>query len=177
MADGDDRPVRRGGTGPRRGSPDPGVIETLVVVVDDVVTALESNVRGGDDRAVLRATPPFNRRMRARLHVEVGGATRGDESASEGAPATEGDPNEDATADPVHVPPERLLAEVPAFPTPDDTEDALRAAGEYDPEEHRRRHEAAVADWRRAVARSVVDRVAVASTGEVAVRTLGDPGE
>ena len=51
------------------GSSDPAVVETLAVTTDDVVTALEARDRGRR-RAVLRVTPPFSARMRARLHVE-----------------------------------------------------------------------------------------------------------
>jgi len=131
--------------------PDPRSIRTIAVTAGDVVSALEANARGrgvarderGRDagRTVLRVTPPFSGRMRARIHVERG--IEYDDPA------------------PVHVPPEDIVADPPPFPTPDDTEDALRADpdAEYTPERHRERHEGAVADWRDAVRASVVDAV------------------
>ncbi|QLG62592.1 FHA domain-containing protein [Halorarum salinum] len=46
-------------------------VESLAVTTDDVVAAVEARDRGRR-RAVLRVTPPFSARMRARLHVEGG---------------------------------------------------------------------------------------------------------
>ena len=139
-------------------SDDPTVVHTLVVTTDDLVTALEANERR-DAEAVLRVTPPFSGRMRARLHVA--GA-----EADYDAPA------------PLHVPPARLVESVPPLPSPDDTEDAIRSdpALSYSPERHRRRHERAVEAWRAAVRRAIVDRATVetpAGPHEVAVATLG----
>lgn len=130
----------------------------LVVTADDVVTALEANARG-DESAVLRVTPPFSGRVRARLHLA-------------GREATYGDPR------PIHVGPAALVGDVPSFPSPDDTEDALRSdsAVDYTPERHRERHEAAVATWRETVGGSIRERATVetpAGPHEVAVRTLG----
>lgn len=139
-------------------SDDPTVVHTLAVTTDDVVTALEANERR-DAGAVLRVTPPFSGRMRARLHVA----------------GAEGD--YDAPA-PLHVPPERLVASVPPLPTPDDTEDAIRSDPDlsYSTERHRRRHERAVEAWRAAVRRAIVERATVETTDgphEVEVRALG----
>ena len=49
------------------------------------------------------------------------------------------------------------------MPTPDDTEDELRADPdlEYDPETHRRRHEDALAEWRSAVRGTVLERTTI----------------
>lgn len=138
-------------------SRDPTDVRVLVVTTDDLVTALEANVRR-DAGAVLRATPPFAGRMRVRLHLA-------------GAEREYGDPA------PLHVPPERFLDEVPPFPTPDDTADALRADPDasYSRERHRRRHETAVAEWRRAVRDAVLDRTTIetpAGAVDVEVATL-----
>lgn len=48
---------------------DPRDVRVLVVTVEDVVSALAANERR-DAGAVLRVTPPYRARMRARLHRE-----------------------------------------------------------------------------------------------------------
>lgn len=131
----------------------PAVVDVLVVTADDLVTALEANERR-DAGAVLRATPPFSGRMRARLHLAGAGG-------------------EYAEPAPLHVPPERFLAEVPPFPTPDATADQLRSDDgvPYTRERHRRRHESAVAAWREAVREAVRERTTVeTSAGTVDVK-------
>ena len=51
-------------------SEDPTVVRSLAVHADDVVQALETNARAdGEVEAILRVTPPFSGRMRARLHL------------------------------------------------------------------------------------------------------------
>ena len=50
---------------------DPVAVRQLAVTTDDVLAALEASDRGRRD-AVLRVTPPFAGRMRARLHVAGG---------------------------------------------------------------------------------------------------------
>ena len=76
---------------------DPEVVDVLVVRADDVVAAVEARDRGRRD-AVLRVTPPFAARMRARLHVE------GAEGEYDGV-------------EPVHVRPRAFLADgVPRYP-------------------------------------------------------------
>ena len=131
---------------------DPSVVHTVAVTVDDAVAAYEAT-RGRDARTVLRVTRPFSGRMRARLHVDQG-----------------------IDDDTVHLPPERLVADPPPLPTPDDTADELRAVPdvEYTPERHRRRHEAAVEAWRRAVHERIVDRVALTDDHAVDVVVIGD---
>jgi hypothetical protein len=137
---------------------DPRRIRSVAVTVEDVVSALEANVRR-DVEAVLRVTPPFHPRERARLHLAGG----------------EGDYGERR---PLHLDPADLLSDRPPYPTPDATEDELREAGEYTPERHRRRHVEAVETWRRAVASSLVSELAIpAGDGEhvVEVKALGGP--
>ncbi|MFB6139184.1 MAG: hypothetical protein ABEJ26_01965 [Halosimplex sp.] len=140
------------------GSEDPTRIRALAVTVDDVVAALEARVQG-DRPVVLRVTPPFSGRMRARLHV-----------ASE---AYADEPT------PVHVPPESLLADsAPAYPRPADTEDELRAdpETEYTVDRHHDRHREAVANWRERVRSHLRDTVTIETADgphEVDVAALG----
>jgi hypothetical protein len=138
-------------------SSDPTVVRAIAVTVDDVVTAVEARHNGRP--AVLRLTPPFTGRMRARLHLDTTEYER--------------------TPEPVHVDPRDLLTEdAPDFPTPAETEDELRADPdvEYTPERHHDRHTAAVDRWREAVRDHVADEV-VTDTPDgphrVAVNTLG----
>lgn len=129
------------------GGDDPAAIGTIAVTVEDVVAALESRRRTGR-RAVLRVTPPFAGRMRARLHV----AGRG--------------PDDDPR--PIHLHPERLVTDVPAYPEPGETGERPAGAGRREPA-------ASVEAWRAAVRRGVVDRVTLPGTGvTVDVAALGD---
>lgn len=135
---------------------DPRRIRSVAVTTEDVVTALEANVRS-DAGAVLRVTPPFNARERARLHRAGGEGGYGGER-------------------PVHLDPRALVADPPPYPSPDETEDELRAAGEYTPDRHRERHVEAVAAWREAVADSLVDECALSApdgSHAVEVKALG----
>jgi hypothetical protein len=134
-------------------------IRSLAVTTADVLTAFEANERR-DRGAVLRVTPPFAGRMRARLHLDgAEGEYDGDER-------------------PIHVPPERLLCGGgPAFPTVDETGDELRASEEpYTRERHRERHAEAVAAWREAVRDALADRVTLPTSAgphDVTVNYLG----
>jgi len=139
-------------------SEDPTVVHSLAVTADDVVTALEANQRR-QAGAVLRVTPPFSGRMRARLHLA-------------GAESDYGEPA------PLHVDPERLVESVPPLPTPDDAEDELRSDPdvEYAPEAHRRRHETALEEWRRAVREAITATATVetpAGPHDVEISRLG----
>ena len=124
-------------------SDDPTAIRSIAVSIEDLVTALESARRSGQD-AVLRVTPPFSGRMRARLHVE------GDDEYDDPPP--------------IHVDPATLVADsAPPYPTPAETEDALRADPdvEYSRDRHHERHSDAVADWRAAVREHVVETTTI----------------
>jgi hypothetical protein len=137
-----------------RAEPSPTVVRSVAVTVDDVVTALETTRRSGRS-TVLRLTPPFSARMRARLH----------------RPSVT-----DESGDAVHLDPAALVENPPPYPDPDRTEDELRAAGEYSRERHRERHADAVDAWRAAVRESVADTVTIeTAAGEtrVAVKPLG----
>lgn len=140
---------------------DPGVVRSIAVSGADVVTAVEANRTSGR-RTVLRVTPPFSGRMRARLHVPQTGRDRSDEAP-----------------EPIHVDPEALLAdEAPPVPRPDDTAEGLRADPdrEYTVERHRERHARAMAGWRRVAQSYIVDSVPLPvpdGTREVDVVALG----
>jgi hypothetical protein len=133
----------------------PEAIRSLAIHADDLVAAAEANARE-TRRVVLRATPPYSGRMRARLH------------------AVDDDGGEDRT---IHVEPETLLDDaVPPFPTPDVTEDELREAADdaYSVERHRTYHEKRVREWREAVPTHVVDAVVIPAVGhEVSISILG----
>lgn len=140
-------------------SDDPRVIRSLAVTTEDVVTALEANHRR-DAGAVLRVTPPFAPRMRARLHRA----------------GTEGDYPDGPR--PIHVDPATLIRTVPAFPTPDDTERALRTDPDvdYSAERHRDRHVERVEQWRETLRERVVESVTLSlpdGDHEVVVKALG----
>jgi hypothetical protein len=141
-------------------SDDPTVIRSLALTAEDLLAALEANARR-EAGAVLRVTPPFSGRMRARLHIA------GAEGGYDDQPR------------PLHIAPERFLAEsAPSFPSVDETEDDLRTDpdAEYTPERHRERHEARVETWRAAVREHVRDRATVetpAGPHEAAVSLLG----
>jgi hypothetical protein len=139
-------------------SDDPRDIRSIAVTAEDVITAAETN-RTSDRTAVLRVTPPFSGRMRARLHVRL-----------------HDDPQE---AGAIHVPPGDLLDDgVPVYPRPAATEDKLRSDPEleYSVDNHREYHEQAVEEWRDAIADAIVDSVPL-STDEgphdVTVHVLG----
>jgi len=132
---------------------DPQVIHSIAVTVEDVVTALEAN-RSADRGAVLRITPPFAGRMRARLHVDGG----------EGA--------YDGDSRPIHIDPELLVDDVPAYPAADDT----AAPDDDDPETHRRRHTDRLNEWRETVRQRIREEVTVSHDGEsvdMRILTLG----
>lgn len=142
-------------------SSDLTAIRSIAVTVEDVVTAVEMNQTGGRD-AVLRLTPPFSGRMRARLHVE-GTASYAEEPT------------------PIHVPPARLLTDdAPPYPRPSETEDELRADPDvaYTVDRHRERHAEAVDQWRAAIPSAIGNRISLetdAGSQEIEVVTLGDP--
>jgi hypothetical protein len=139
-------------------SEDPGDIRSIAVTAEDVVTATETN-RTTDRTAVLRVTPPFSGRMRARLHVP-----QPDDSSEDVA---------------IHILPDTLVdPETPDYPRPAATEDELRADPdvEYTVERHREYHESAVEEWRREIHDAISDSVTLEADGtthEVTVHVLG----
>jgi len=133
---------------------DPSVLQSLAISAEDLLAAMEANARGGPD-TVLRVTPPFSGRMRARLHV----VQTGDDEAT------------------VHISPQTLLdGDAPAYPTPDETADELRLREdlEYSVDRHREYHEQQVEDWRAALLDHVADGVRLPEgDGEITISLLG----
>lgn len=133
---------------------DPTTLRSLAISARDIVAAAEATADGSD--AVLRVTPPFSGRMRARLHVVQSG---------------------DAADDTIHLAPSTLLTDdAPAYPTPDDTADELREddTESYSVERHRTYHEQRVEAWRESLPSYVVDSVTPPAVGhEVTVSLLG----
>ena len=132
---------------------DPTDIKSLAISATDLVAAIEATADGSE--TVLRVTPPFSGRMRARLHVVQ--------------------PDDDD--DTMHIEPDSLLTtDAPSYPTPDDTADELRAASDetYSMERHRTYHEQRLAEWRESLPDHVVDSTRLRDTEhEVTVSLLG----
>ncbi|WP_128476179.1 hypothetical protein [Halorussus pelagicus] len=151
---------------------DPRAVRSLAVTTDDVIAAYEARQRS-PRRPVLRVTPPFSARMRARLH---------DPGAAESGMGTEPGDDRDPATGALHLPPERFFDTdaTAAYPSPDDTEDALRSDpdAEFSVERHRERHVEAVEAWREtvreAVAREVVVRLGEGERHRVEVKALGE---
>jgi hypothetical protein len=140
--------------GGRDGGPDR--IRSIAVHREDVANALEATLRS-DREVVLRATPPFSGRMRARLHALDTGGSGGDgeDSGSAGG-------SDDAPA-PLHIDPRDLVPDVPPYPEPDET------ASEHpyvDLETRRERHAEAVEAWRERVRERVGSTVEIEVGGE-----------
>jgi len=133
---------------------DPSGLRSLAISTEDLLAAMEADARGGP-RTVLRVTPPFSGRMRARLHV----VQAADDEET------------------VHVPPRELVDDdAPAYPTPDETADELRSHEdlEYSVDRHREYHERRVDDWRAALLDHVVESVTLPDVdGEIDVAFLG----
>lgn len=133
---------------------DPSVLRSLAVSAEDLLAAMEADAREGP-RTVLRVTPPFSGRMRARLHVVQAA-------------------DDDGT---VHIPPRALLDDgAPTYPTPDETADELRSHEDldYSVDRHREYHEERVDAWRSALLDHVVDSVTIDDVdGEIGVSLLG----
>jgi hypothetical protein len=142
------------------GSAEPQVINTIVVTEEDVVTALEATLGTGRE-AVLRITPPFSSRMRARLHVA------GEEGTYE-AP------------EPIHVAPDTLIDPVPAYPTAAETAAELDAAADANTDRHEATHTERLAEWRETVRDNRVKTAEIGTPDEtvpVDVRWLEHDGE
>lgn len=124
-------------------SSEPTVINTVVVTAEDLASALEAKRTSGK-QAVLRITPPFSGRMRARLHVV-------------GAEPYEQKP------EPIHIEPETLVDDIPPYPQPADTEDELRADPdrEYSVDTHHEYHARVVEEWRKAVPAAVEEHASI----------------
>lgn len=140
-----------------RDTTDPTVIWSIAVTVDDAVTALEANCRAGRG-AVIRLTPPFAGRMRARLHVAGG------EGTYDGP-------------EPIHIDPESLFTALPAYPTADDTARLLPDETSPNSDSHRIKHAERLETWRETVRASQVATTTLqtpAGPVDVDVRWLGE---
>ncbi|AGB37686.1 hypothetical protein [Natronococcus occultus] len=114
---------------------DPSSIRSIAVSATDVVDAYVYG-RENPGTAVLRATPPFHGRMRARIHVY-----HEDDARVTGA---------------VHVSPDALLEDdaVANYPT---LEDKRADASAEETDRIRKRHAEAVDDWRERARGAIVD--------------------
>ena len=124
--------------------PDPSSIRSLAVAAEDVVDAAIYN-RENPGTAVLRVTPPFHGRMRARLHVfhDEGGRVSGA----------------------IHLEPTDLLeGEVlEAYPAFDDQ----LGADASDPDQFRERRERELERWRERASNAICESVVLeAADGE-----------
>ncbi|KAB1196132.1 MULTISPECIES: hypothetical protein [Haloferax] len=135
------------------GSSDPTVVRSIAVTTDDLVSALEANRRANRD-VVIRVTPPFYPRERARIHL------------------TGGEASDYADPSPIHFDPEAFLeATAPAYPEVDETR-----PDPYELEAHHERHKTAVAEWRRSVRSHLRDRIELPTSDvahDVDVKYLG----
>jgi len=142
-------------------SPDPSVVDTIVVTAEDLTSALEVNRTTGE-HAVLRMTPPFSGRMRARLHVEL-------------------DEEYEQSPKPIHIEPRALVADsLPPYPRPAETEDELRSDPdrEYTVDRHHEYHASVVEEWRQQIPDAVNSTATVETpdgSAVVDVTLLGDP--
>lgn len=130
---------------------DPSAIRSLAVSTEDVVDAFVYT-QSNPGRAVLRVTPPFHGRMRARLHVS---------HETMGTAAHE--------TDAIHIQPRALLtsAVVDDYPALEAIEAQL-ADGESaaTPAAIRDAHADALAEWRERAADSVVETVVLETDAE-----------
>jgi hypothetical protein len=149
----------------------PDRLRSVAVHREDVATALEATLRS-DREVVLRVTPPFSGRMRARLHSVGPASGAGSEPTAEQAGRTES--GSAAEASPLHVDPRTLVADPPPYPEGDQT---AADPPDTDVDTRRRRHTEAVEAWRTAVRGSVVDTASIEVGGgevvDVDVTALG----
>lgn len=133
---------------------DPTTIRSLAISPDDAVDAFVYG-RENPGEGVLRVTPPFHGRMRARIHVYH----------VDDAPATGA----------AHIAPADVIDEdvVAGYPS---LEDELAAADAAETERIRERHADAVEEWRERARAALVDSVTLeTATGphRVDVKPLG----
>ncbi|MDL5361067.1 hypothetical protein [Halalkalicoccus sp. NIPERK01] len=124
-------------------SSDPRTIRSVAVTAEDAVSAYEASERSAAD-PVLRVTPPFAGRMRARLHVP------GDEPDDSGS---------------IHLPPSDLFdpERLPEYPEPAETEAEIRDDPDltYSTERHHDYHVRRVREWREAATEAFAETVEI----------------
>jgi hypothetical protein len=134
---------------------DPSVIRSLAVSAEDLLAALEANARDGP-QTVLRATPPYSGRMRARLHVVHDETDEGET---------------------LHLSPTAFLDDAaPPYPTPDETADELRDRADetYSVDRHHDYHQQQVEQWRESLLDNVAQTVSLPNRDhDVSVSLLG----
>ncbi|MXV61969.1 hypothetical protein GS429_07840 [Natronorubrum sp. JWXQ-INN-674] len=118
---------------------DPTDIRSLALSAADAVDAY-AYTQENPGEAVLRVTPPFHGRMRARIHVY-----RRDDTELTGA----------VHVDPATVIEDEVVADYPSLET------ALEDADSDATERLRKRHAEAVEEWRSRARESIVDAVAL----------------
>ncbi|EMA35659.1 hypothetical protein [Halobiforma nitratireducens] len=133
---------------------DPSAIRSLAVSPEDAVDAYVYTQENPGE-AVLRVTPPFHGRMRARLHVY-----RVDDTHLTGA---------------VHVSPSEVIDDdvLAAYP---ELEQELESVGDEEAERIRKRHSEAVDDWQSRAVEAIVDDLTLEIDGDshaVTVKRLG----
>lgn len=127
---------------------DPTRIRSVAVHREDVANALEATLRS-DRTVVLRVTPPYAGRMRARIH-RVETAKQGESGIAGG--------DENGSSGPIHLDPRELVETIPAYPEVDDTT-AERPGSDL--ETRRKRHAEAVETWREQVRQAVGGTVSI----------------
>ncbi|WP_435552161.1 hypothetical protein [Natrinema sp. CGMCC1.2065] len=146
------------GTDDQPGEDDPRAIRSIALSPEDAVDAYVYGRENPGD-AVLRVTPPFHGRMRARIHVY-----RRDDAELTGA---------------VHLSPAAVIADDVVADYPD-LESAL-ADADADPdsdaaERIRKRHAESVAAWRERAREAIVETVALETdegSRRVEIKTVG----
>ena len=133
---------------------DPTSIRSLALSPEDAANAY-AYTRENPGEAVLRVTPPFHGRMRARIHVY-----RRDDTELTGA---------------IHVPPEDVIEDDVVADYPD-LEARLEGADPDETERLRKRHAEAVEEWQARAEDAIVDAVELetdAGPHRVEVKRLG----
>ncbi|MDS0475859.1 hypothetical protein [Natrinema sp. 1APR25-10V2] len=139
---------------------DPSAIRSIALSPDDAVNAYAYSQENPGE-AVLRMTPPFHGRMRARIHVY-----RVDDTELTGA---------------VHLAPADVIADDVVADYPDlesafADADADAGANSDEADRIRERHAEAVADWQERAREAIVDAVTLETDDgphRVEVKTLG----
>lgn len=120
-------------------------IRSIAVTAEDAVSAYEASERSASS-PMLRVTPPFAGRMRARLHVP-------------GPDEPSGDPV------PIHIAPGKLFdgERLPPYPEPVETEAEIRGRSDlsYSTDLHHKRHTERVREWREAAREAFAEEVEI----------------
>ncbi|WP_049927576.1 hypothetical protein [Halopiger goleimassiliensis] len=133
---------------------DPSAIRSLAVSPDDAVDAFVYT-RENPGEAVLRVTPPFHGRMRARLHVY-----RVDDAPLTGA----------VHVDPAAIIDDQVVADYPEL------DDRLESVDSEETERLRERHAEAVESWRTRARDALLETVTIETPDgpqEVRITPLG----